>query len=88
MSSETKKTSENKIGCTEWGQMSGMYTDMMKMMEKCCPGMKEKFSNEESMKVMMGNCCGIMEARSGMPTGSQNKSEQKTDRKDSNKCCC
>ncbi len=87
MSSETKKTSENKTGCTEWGQMSGMYTDMMKMMGKCCPGMKEKFSNEESMKAMMENCCGTMEARSGMPTGSQNKSEHKTDRKDINKCC-
>ncbi len=46
MSSETKKTSESKTGCAEWGQMSGMYTDMMKMMEKCCPGMKERFSNE------------------------------------------
>jgi hypothetical protein len=35
-----------------------MYTNMMKMMENCCPGMKEKFSDKESIQAMMENCCG------------------------------
>ena len=47
--------------------------------------MKEKLSNEENMKAVMENCCGIMEARSGMPTGSQNKSEQQIDKKGKSK---
>ncbi len=76
MNSETKKTSENKTGCAEWGQMSGMYADMMKMMEKCCPGMKERFSNKESMQAMMENCCGTMVNKAETSTRSQNESEQ------------
>ncbi len=76
MNSETKKTSESKTGCAELGQMSGMYTDMMTMMEKCCPGMKEKLSNKESMQAMMENCCGTMVNKAETSTRSQNESEQ------------
>ncbi len=58
MSLETTKPSKTKFRCPKLGHMSGMYTDMMKMMEKCCPGMIEKFSNDKSVQAMMDNCCG------------------------------
>ena len=87
MDSEARKTTQSRIGGTQWCQMSGGVKEMMKMMEDCCPGMKERCTNENGIQTFMKSCCGAMKAQSEMPSGSPNKPEQKTDRKDLNKCC-
>jgi hypothetical protein len=87
MSSETKKPYRSMAGCAEFGHMSGMYTNMMKMMGNCCPGMKEKFSDKENMQAMMEKCCGTMVNQKETSTSSQNESERKKKKKGANKCC-
>ena len=87
MSPESTKSSKNKARCAQFDHMSRMYTNMMKMMENCCPGMKEKFSDKESMQAMMENYCGTMVNQKETSKSSLNESKQQIDKKGTYNCC-
>ena len=87
MNSKTTKTSKTKIGCSDFAHMPCMDVDMIRMMEKCCPSMEEKFSNRENIQAMMEACCGAMVNQTETSTSSQNNSGNQKDKKSSNTCC-
>lgn len=87
MNSENKNPLKSKNRCTGWSDMPCSYSDMMKMMDKYCPGIKEKLEKKKGMQTMMDQCCGMIRTQSVTPSNLKNDFEPEMDRKDSNKCC-
>jgi hypothetical protein len=86
MCSETRNNFKGRAGCAELGQMHTNFNNMMKMMDKCCPDIKENICDRDSLSSMMDKCCGTM---ANQPeTSDAEEKEPKRSTKIKEETCC
>ena len=86
MCSETTNNLKGREWCAEFGQMHTNFSNMMKTMDSCCPDLKEKICNRDSMSSIMGKCCGTMADQSETSKAEEKEGKPSTKTKEEMGC--